>query len=162
MSGSTQPKENQVNLTRKHQTAVFVRVTADISTRGVERAKRFVESLNGPQIKADIYTVFDNGDVLRGLVFDYVEGDEDLRASSPDLRDAADAAGYNATVVWDASDKCRSGYSAALSAPEPEVEEYDEYDDYDDPDYGDDDEDFYAPEPEFPTPPGTSVFDYLR
>lgn len=88
------------DLSRSHQTAVFVR-TADATSRFQERAARLVESLNrsgsSPDgtIKADVYSVDAAGNVTAGLNFDapaVESADEDLVAT-------ARAAGYNQAVV---------------------------------------------------------------
>lgn len=86
------------DLTRNHQTAVFVR-TADATASFIERAKRLVGSLNRTSgdgtIKADVYSVDAAGRVTQGLNF----GATTPEKSDDDLVAAARAAGYNQAVV---------------------------------------------------------------
>lgn len=88
------------NLSRNHQTAVFVR-TADATDSFIERAKRLVGSLNrsgsGPSstIKADVYSVDAAGNVTAGLNFSQPA----VQSDDSDLVAAARAAGYNQAVV---------------------------------------------------------------
>lgn len=86
------------DLSRSHQTAVFVR-TDGATSNFRERAQRLVSSLNrggsGSTIKADVYSVDGAGRITAGLSFDaqpVEQGDDDLVA-------AARAAGYNQAVV---------------------------------------------------------------
>ena len=87
------------NLSRNHQTAVFVR-TADVTPNFRERAVRLVSSLNRGEdensstIKADVYSVDAAGRVTAGLNFD-----ADVEAADDDLVAAARDAGYNQAVV---------------------------------------------------------------
>lgn len=87
------------DLSRNHQTAVFVR-TADATQNFIERAKRLVGSLNrnggdGGTIKADVYSVDAAGRVTQGLNFGAAASEK----SDDDLVAAARAAGYNQAVV---------------------------------------------------------------
>lgn len=83
-----------MSINRNHQTAVFVRQGAN-----EERVERFVDSLNRTggegTIKADIYTVTDDGSILSGL--NLYEAYPSV--SDGELREIGEQYGYALTVV---------------------------------------------------------------
>lgn len=75
-------EDNPMAIEKNHQTAVFVRTSADSNSDYEARAHRFVDSLNrgstyegygndsGSTIKADVYSVDENGKISSGLVWE--------------------------------------------------------------------------------------------
>jgi hypothetical protein len=99
----------------KHQTAVFVRLSANDQDGYIERCKRLVESLNrggNPEspdggeadstIKADVYTVLDDRTILQGFNSHAAKGiTPGDNIGSNELRAAAGDYNYNLTIVVD-------------------------------------------------------------
>lgn len=83
------------NLSANHRTAVFVR-TDNPSPAYQERVKRLVQSFNGQNIKADLYSVDAQGNITKGVNFDSVPFSSGTDES---LIQAATDAGYVQAVV---------------------------------------------------------------
>lgn len=90
-----------MTLNRNHQTAVFFRVPADPTYEYRERTKRLADSLNRTgdgqsTIKADLYSVTPDGNIVSGLDLDASTSPE---LSSPelsaDVREQVEAAGFD-------------------------------------------------------------------
>lgn len=122
-------------LPRKHRTALFVRVNEKNSSSYKERVRRLVnDSLNGSNIKVDVYTALPNGDVVKGLQFaetptvspgvraqveaagyklvkTHTPSTGRNHVGSPRLREAAADAGYTLVLIADAADEAGVGES---------------------------------------------------
>ena len=85
-----------MSLNRSHRTALFVEVSADSSSAFRERSARLVESLNGSNIKVDIYSQDTaTGAVSEGLNFPAAAAELD----SEDVLSLAREAGYIQALV---------------------------------------------------------------
>ncbi len=84
-----------MTISRSHRTALFVEVSADSSSDFRERTARLAESLNGSNIKTDIYSK----DVATGRVSAGLNFPVAASFGSSDVLELAREAGYTQALV---------------------------------------------------------------
>lgn len=84
-----------MSLSRSHRTALFVEVSADSSSAFRERTARLAQSLNGTNIKVDVYSKdLATGRVSKGINFPAAVSFDDS-----DVVELARQAGYTQTLI---------------------------------------------------------------
>lgn len=84
-----------MSINKNHRTALFINVAADSSSDFRERSARLVESVNGSNIKVDVYSVDPFGNITNGLVFPSAQPE----AVAVDVQSLATAAGYTQVLT---------------------------------------------------------------